>query len=269
MEPNVAAAVGKVAINTAMNAAVIAHKQGWLDQLIDFFKRKHFILLLGSTGVGKSSVLKSLINETMDALIRSPSTSDIDRQSIRINKEPVIIYDTPGQDCHESKREEIIRDVLADRIKLSGIINVVAYGYHERLGVLDGALKISSNGRIKENSLDEYLKKHRQLEIEFLLKEMSSLSSQNAKWLITLVNKADMWWDTQYPVLQYYTSTSEPYYQSLHTLPKLKNINSMVLPYCSVIHKFYDKTKVSGNFDDTTKVKLKTDLLHQLVILCK
>ena len=38
----------------------LAKEQGWIDQLLSFIKKRHKVLVLGSSGVGKKNFLKSL-----------------------------------------------------------------------------------------------------------------------------------------------------------------------------------------------------------------
>jgi hypothetical protein len=39
-----------------------------------------------------------------------------------------------------------------------------------------------------------------------------------------------------------------------------KNLSPMVLEYCSVIHKFYNQGKLSGDFDDEDRATVKSNL---------
>ena len=51
-------------IKPIVEVIALANKQGWLDKLKMAFRKKHRILVLGSTGAGKTNFLKSL-TETM------------------------------------------------------------------------------------------------------------------------------------------------------------------------------------------------------------
>ena len=73
---DVAAAKAAVAI------VQLANQQGWLDKLRDLFQTKHKIILLGSTGTGKSNFrdsLQSLMPKAIDRLQRT-RWADIDNK---------------------------------------------------------------------------------------------------------------------------------------------------------------------------------------------
>ena len=55
---------------------VLAQKQGWLDKLKMALRKKHKILVLGSTGAGKTNFLASL-TETMPKAIDLMSRTEI------------------------------------------------------------------------------------------------------------------------------------------------------------------------------------------------
>jgi len=38
----------------------VAKEQGWLEKLLDYFSKKHNILVLGCSGAGKTELIKSL-----------------------------------------------------------------------------------------------------------------------------------------------------------------------------------------------------------------
>lgn len=233
----------------------IAEKQGFLDQLLNIFRKKHRIIVLGSTGVGKSNLIKSLTEETPKAIETLNRTQFAKDHKIKISKNPFIFIDTPGEIEHKARREEVIRKAMKQEV--SGIINVVAYGYHE-WNILDDKIKpLNSDGQVR----DSYLDQHRNLEIERLSEWKDLLGHKDvANWLITVVTKADLWWHERSKVLNHYISGS--YYNSLGSA---KSLNPIVQDYCSVLHKFYGKGKLSGTFDDDDRIDTRSRLLQNIV----
>jgi putative ribosome biogenesis GTPase RsgA len=49
--------------NAVIKAFETAQKQGWFDILLNLFRKKHYIVVFGSTGVGKTNLIESLTQE--------------------------------------------------------------------------------------------------------------------------------------------------------------------------------------------------------------
>ncbi len=107
----------------------LAEKQGWVDRLLAMFKKKHRILVRGSTGTGKTNLLASLTQAMPEAIAAMNRTEFATRHRINLSGTPFVFVDTPGQVGHGSRRLGAIREEMANG--LSGVINVVAYGYHD------------------------------------------------------------------------------------------------------------------------------------------
>jgi hypothetical protein len=172
---------------------------------------------------------------------------------ITILRQPFIFTDTPGQRAHAPRRKQAIREAMSAGI--AGVINVVSFGYHEyRVGK---STAITQAGTARES----FLQKHRKLEIE-ALDEWTGLlgDAETIDWCITVVTKADLWWDRKDEVLQYYSTG--PYNEGLG---HIKVIVPFVREYCSVLHKFYGEAPLSGIFDDGDRIRAKANLLSQLM----
>src|ERR1700691_233054 len=238
---------------TALKIIEIARKQGWLDRLVTLLRRKHKILVLGSSGVGKTACVESLtwtVPRTIDQINR---TQFAQKHSIRLARQPFIFIDTPGQKLHGPRRLEAIRDAMKGRI--SGIVNVVSYGYHEyRIGK-DVAIRADGAAR------EEFLRRHRQMEIQALSEWSSLLGGRDAaNWLITLVTKADLWWGHRHRVLQHYSEGA--YFEALGPA---KALTPTVLEYCSVFQKFFGQAAMSGEFGDADRTRVRGQLIATLL----
>src|SRR5215212_1337325 len=93
------------AAKAAVAIVQIAQKQGWLDNLGNLFRRRHYILVLGSTGVGKSNFLASLKTLVPVAIDRMRRTTDVvPTSNIRLGSDLFRFIDTPGQEFHKPRR---------------------------------------------------------------------------------------------------------------------------------------------------------------------
>jgi energy-coupling factor transporter ATP-binding protein EcfA2 len=240
-------------IEFAVKMLALAHKQRWHECLVDLFRRKHRVLVLGTSGVGKTNFLNSL-NELLPAAIDHLNRTQFPKDyPYRIDGHPFVFVDTPGQAGHQPARIQELQNALKEGI--DGIINVVAYGYHE--GPSGTKDVFEENGAVKET----YLMERRAAEIGSLAEWTALLGSREVtKWLITLVSKADLWWDQRSMVVDHYREGS--YFAALGPATSL---NHAVLEYSSVRHRFYGKGLLSGTFDDAERLRLREHLLRQLL----
>jgi hypothetical protein len=248
-EPGTTAVGTKVAVEI-VRAAVEA---GLLDRMIDAFRKTHRVLVLGSSGVGKTNLQASLTKEAAEAVDHLNRTEIVTRSHIRINNTPFVFTDTPGQEHHESRRKAAIRQEMGrGRV---GIINIVSFGFHEGTGNKSDA--IDGDGKARPT----YLNHCRDLEIQALAEWTSLLGSlDTSAWLITVVNKADLWWHAKVEVMDYYTRGL--YAQSLGDAQSLKPV---VVPYSATLHKFFGEGLMSGTFDRNDQLRCKAGLLTTLV----
>jgi predicted GTPase len=113
-------------VNEIYDAYQIAEKNGWLDKLLIALAQSNNLLILGSTGVGKTQLresIKSVNTELIDPQHRTEFPV-LDR--LTINKNLFELVDLPGQELHASRRMQAVREAL--RKSRVGVINVVCYG---------------------------------------------------------------------------------------------------------------------------------------------
>jgi energy-coupling factor transporter ATP-binding protein EcfA2 len=186
-----------------------AHEQGWLGDLRNRFRRKQRVLVLGTVGVGKTNFLVSLRKALPEAIGLLERTQFARKHRLALDRELFEFVDTPGQIGHQARRLAAIRDAMKGNV--SGVINVVAYGYHE-YPTEPTEPPLDERGRIRE----PFLERHRQIEVEALDEWKLLLGDPGAAgWMVTVANKADLWWDRKEAVLR--TTSAAPTSRPLTT----------------------------------------------------
>ena len=167
------------------------------------------MLILGHSGTGKTSLIKNVL---MPGIKSIPSEST--RESYELlcapkNRHKTILVDTPGNPLFFNELKEQLEAVGAGQFL--GIINVVAYGFTDPRHITpdrDVPPAYASSDR-KVNA--DRLSIERQAELEFLRIWLVSNNWLHDKinWLVTIVNKYDLWAEYQSEVLSYYQPGSE------------------------------------------------------------
>lgn len=252
LEIGTAKAVAEAAIDIISKA----HKQGWLDRLASALRKKQHVLVLGATGTGKTVFLESLAEVVPRAIDLMNRTEFVEKHHIKISKRPFVFADTPGQIKHARERKSAIKEAIRIKGGIAGVINLVAYGYHESRAIKSPP--IESSGLVSES----FLEQQRKVEID-LLDEWTPLlggRDSDAGWLITVVTKADLWWKRRDEVMAFYESG--PYYQALGEAQLLRPV---VLEYCSIFQKFYGRGLMSGDFQDADRIRVKAQMIRTLL----
>lgn len=244
----------KIVENAAKGAVKAALEAGLIERLFDSFKKKQVIVVLGATGVGKTNLLDSLESISPKIIHQLNRTEFAKERNLRIDGNPFEFVDTPGQIEHKSRRIEAIRNAMA-KGKV-GVINIVSYGFHEhRSATWRDA--VNDDGTVKE----DFVETQRQVELTMLSEWVPLLGSkETSSWLMTIVSKADLWWDNQADVMNYYTT--EEYFRCLGDG---QSLNPVVIPYCSVFKKFYGEGLLSGRFDEENRTVLRDNLFSRLL----
>ncbi|MEU2582548.1 GTPase domain-containing protein [Streptomyces avermitilis] len=236
----------------------IAEDQGFVEKVIDFFKKRDKILVLGSTGTGKTNLISSLgaVTGHVNAIPRDARTQTAESHRVRLENRPLLVVDTPGQALHAPQREEAIRDAMKGE-GLVRVINVVANGFHEFATSASSAVE---NGKPRE----EFLQQQRSTEIDSLKSWVPLLGDRfQTAWVLTVVNKADLWWERRDAVMDQYRAG--PYADAIRASDS--RLKHAVLPYCSVIHRFYGEARLPGEFDDENRLAITSHFLRELVVL--
>lgn len=238
------------AAKAALAIVQMAERQGWLDKLKDLFKEKHKVIVLGSTGTGKSNFIKSLQQLIPQAINHLNRTQWASQTRLHLADQIFDVVDTPGQDAHRDRRLEAIRRILEE--SKFGLINVVCSGYHEYATGADEAL--SDAGAVNP----EWLARHRTIEVE-AASEWVPLMSAKPAYMITLVTKADLWWSSKDEVLREYEQGD--YSRVVHDAAIRGHA---VLPYSSTFHRFYGQAPMSGVFEGADRERCQQMFLENL-----
>ncbi|HYW07125.1 MAG TPA: GTPase domain-containing protein [Longimicrobium sp.] len=118
-----------VAGKLAVEGVKFGVRRGWFRRFTDTFREKHRVFVLGSTGAGKTNFLLSLRKEAPAAIPHGDRTEFVTSHTLDIGGNLFAFVDMPGQPGQESRRGQAIRTM--PRLKTTGVINVVSYGYHE------------------------------------------------------------------------------------------------------------------------------------------
>lgn len=229
-----------------------AEKFGLIDRLLSFFSSPCTCVVLGSSGVGKTSFVKSVQEQAADFISSVDRTLMNEKYKLKIAGELFRFIDTPGHISYSVQRNDAYRDAIrADRLV---IINVVAFGFHETDTY---TVEPVSHGTVNS----DYLKRGRELEINALSEWAGLIDSLKTKVpIITVVSKADLWWSMAQTVRSYYMSGDYAKRLSDTRMPHA------VQSYCAHIKKFYNQGEVDGSFDDGDRRVLRSSLLENIVV---
>ncbi|MCU1366688.1 MAG: hypothetical protein JWN39_2327 [Ilumatobacteraceae bacterium] len=224
-----------------------------IRKVVAFFKSKNRVLVLGSTGVGKSELALSLTNLLPETISYLDRTAFAKSDDIQIGKKVFRVVDTPGQSASAADRLQALREVSA---KPYGVINVVSYGYHEYRADLRTVF-----GR-GTSIAPQFLSRHREIEMEQLNAILPQLEADaNMRWFLTVINKADLWWADRVNVFAHYQTG--PYADLLSRLVARGGLAS--LEYSSVNHPFYGKAPTDGTFSDVDRRRAREQLLASMI----
>ncbi|WP_299689369.1 GTPase domain-containing protein [uncultured Tateyamaria sp.] len=245
---NSEATIGKAVVDVYRTAK----KEGWLDKFLAVFRKKHRILVLGSSGAGKTQLIRSLSSVVPDVVGILERTQFVERNNIEISKNLFEFVEAPGELSMFDARLEAIAE--AARRKYDLVLNVVSYGYHE-YSEENASLIFDDNGAVQA----EFLKEHRDIEIDLLAEWCETLSeSKRPPRVITIVTKADIWWDNKDSVIKNYRNGDYAEIISHH------KYQHSVVPYSSRIYRMHKLGATSRYFDELTKAELRAQLFRTL-----
>lgn len=232
-----------------------AEKQGLLQSFLNFFKKKHRVLVLGSSGVGKTQLIRSLTDVVPELVSVIERTKFPKISKLSVNQHLFEFLDTPGELNKTEIREKVLKEAVDRKFPL--IINVVSYGFHEYSA--SGERRFFENGKLSADYLDE----HKLIENDLFAQWVTSLSNLKVRArVLTVASKADIWWKDRDQVLEHYGSGA--YSEALIG----SDLEHAVLPYCSRIKRFHEVGEVCSTFDETIKGELRKGFFEAFVAAC-
>lgn len=244
----------------------LANKNGLLQSW--FSKKNKKILLLGCSGSGKTQLTYSLSTNNQYKIVTARTQVNNPLEGI-LEKLPIEIIDTAG-DISKIKSKEQKNKInelfnLQNLDSFAGVINLVSYGYTQIENNEKYVIQTNENQKYGVN--EAFLQSQRELEISHLDEWLYLLPQIKDKWIITLVNKADVWKEEDEKVKDYYENEANPYKQKFKA--KFEEIGfevpHIILPYSAILELFYNK--ISLKIGMTKQLELKANFLTHLTQL--
>ena len=185
--------------------------------------RKNPIVLIGPSGVGKTCVALRLAGKRPDRV--SATKDKTDRTQFIADMEAINVYSPPGTYKHGNYLDTVVK-LMTSKTPPSVVCMVVCSGFHATadgpyLGTLD---KPNFNRPDKKKGVLKNLKEFRDFclneEIEYLndlFERIKGKMKSSIPWVITIVNKKDLWWKYK-NALNRYTSDNSVYSKTLAKL---------------------------------------------------
>uniref|UniRef100_UPI00404B1217 hypothetical protein n=1 Tax=Gelidibacter sp. TaxID=2018083 RepID=UPI00404B1217 len=258
----------------AISSAITITQQGHkfnksIDKIIRYIaKGSCRIIIFGAGGTGKTT-LSHILSNTPITDFNYSETPTIEK--VKINSNIIGHYlVAPGQERRvERYWPELYRKLGKDQI--TGIINVVSNGYHSiEIGNLSYKTTSYYEKESKSKFLEKYLTIQKEKEIDYLKKISEQIkTTKNKFWMITLVNKQDLWWDKKDSVKDYYVNGK--YNNIIEDIYSSKGNSNFVHEYvsCALINNNFKigsdfcKETVKG-YDEPTKQENLNNFVKKL-----
>jgi len=212
------------------------------------------VLLFGVSGSGKTQFLNSFLGIPM--LEDNRTYVPQNKFYIFPNGRKIQFVDLPGHVTLTSTRQKYVDEITNNKIE--GIINVVNYGYN------DAEVNEADVFKTGENEIkNTYLRDNRKNELAQLNEWLNRIHVESKpKWLITIVNKADIWYDKKDEVVAYYEKGE---YDNAFIEVK-RVVPHYIFLYCSVINPFGGRP-MTIIMSERTKNELQKNLKESLLRL--
>lgn len=231
--------------------AQVASKVPLYKRLYNGILPRKKILVVGESGSGKTQFINVL--KLVGGTVKK-STMNVTIVTVSLpNGRKVDFVDTPGQQTLQDQRQRAINDI--SRNKYDGIINIVCYGYQVNDSTKESDVFQVGSSNVKAS----YLENNRQLELKQVKEWLPRIDNiKKLEWVLTIVNKADIWYEVKDEVMAYYNSS---YHDQMVKIGQF--IQTPTIPYCCVISPFF-KRKMSIIMGEDEKLQMHLELYEVL-----
>ncbi|HEX3356685.1 MAG TPA: hypothetical protein VHS31_06845 [Tepidisphaeraceae bacterium] len=213
--------------------------------------RNREVLVVGPHGAGKTSLVALLVG--------SPERTQPRLESSKENATTVGVLGTNTVLFHDVLDVKLLRQM--PRVSPMGVIIVVANGFYEARNPRQQAA----------GGVTEILHRNRHAEQIFLKEDVDlcfhliDRARHRIDWTLTVVNKADLWWDQRTSVEEYYR---HDFRRTLLDVMRRHPSTQEAMPITGFmscrIQRFMESTLPSAKFDDDESYRLKDDVLGKL-----
>lgn len=236
-----------------------AVRGNWVSTLVQNLRRRRSscVLMIGSTGAGKTLLLDSLTETIRKGIPRVNRTRHMEKRNLQIANEPFAFHDIPGESIFRTCgfRQDVLRAVSQGHV---GVIDVVSFGYHE-YGTVAPREALTKAGLPRRRFLTD----HQSYEIGESETWGPTLAALGlVDWWITAITKADLWWNDRDEVVDHYVSGA--YAVALETFC---DVPWRVVEYCAVSDPFFGVAPGSSRFPRGKSQQCHSDLFKTILEL--
>ncbi|MCG3148536.1 MAG: hypothetical protein PCFJNLEI_01980 [Verrucomicrobiae bacterium] len=179
-------------------------KKNW-ERLLYFVQHGSLVIpMFGAGGVGKSTMSRIIAGENPLSLL-APYDESMRVESVALTGNiPGRILVAPGQEARIDRHWPELLEQLNKR-KAVGLLNIVSYGYHSSSLESIHDYDVYKEGMSTPDFVRAYLEHRRKREVALLRELVVGLSGiRKPLWMMTVVNKQDLWWSNRDSVRKYY-----------------------------------------------------------------
>lgn len=195
------------------------------------FGKRIKIAVYGDSGVGKTQFLRTMTGKN-NYLNVHDRTRNIERHKMTLRTgRKILLIDMPGHASNKDSRDPVLNEIT--RGKIDGLLNIVNYGYQDSELLQQNPSTVFKVGSSEVKP--EFLRENRKREIQRTQEFVDRIGPDvKLKWIITVINKADIWHKEKKDVEEYYKNGD--YYKAIQSLKKVCILESRC--FCSVITPF-------------------------------
>lgn len=252
---------------TVKYAKYIIKFDKWIKGLVYLFnyycRAPYQVAVFGTSGAGKTEFVRAILELPVEE--REPDRTNFYKKHRLVFKDgrKIVFIDAPGHNSYQQQRTEVT-EFIAKR-KIRGIINLVTYGYND-VNESEGVTIFKVGDGILPEVKAEYLNTNRENEMSQVEEWRRFVTSKNnVEWVVTVVNKADIWYDEKDNIIKYYQE-GEYFQKCMKVLAQACHLT--VYPYCSLISPF-GKRKMAISIGEHEKAIMHNSLKSGLLKLLR